>query len=919
MNKILLFTLTVIACTIISETSAQTPQEKQISGIFAGIGFERFAQMVEERSPYRFYFSKSDTDSLEINISVSNATIEEVLENILRGSELHFSIDRENRVFISKGRPLSVKLPADYFTVKPEPTDEPERDDPKEKEDRIFAKNRLWEIGTGGRSISGTEGRLRGIVKSYESGEPIIGALVYTSDRQFRTITDENGSFEIILPKGRHTLIFQNFGAYQEQRQVNILGDGTLNVDMDDNIISLSEVTVTSERSANIERPEMGMASITVQSLKKIPAVLGEVDVLRAVLTLPGVKTVGEASAGFNVRGGAADQNLILFNHATIYNPTHLFGLFSAFNPDMVSQVDLYKAGVPVQHGGRLSSVLDVKAKFGNSEKLSGGGGIGLMTSRLYLEGPLDSLTTFAVGGRSTYSNWLFGMLDEESEFRDSRASFHDLNLNIKRTIDRKNELAFTSYWSQDAFRFDRDTSFSYQNLNFNMGWTHYYNDRLESEISIGHDQYRFGILSLQDALNSFNFGFSMDQSHWKNHFTYELNEKHKLSFGMNHILYNLNPGRLTPEGPESILIPQQVRQEKALESAFYIGNEHEINPKVLVNYGLRYVLYNYLGPNTVNEYPVGTIKTETTKTGEKVYDSGEIINTYHGPEIRISARYSLDNFTSIKAGYNTMRQHIHMITNTAAIAPTDTWKMSDPHLAPQIGDQLAVGYFKNFKENTIETSVEVYYRRMRNLVDFRSGATLILNNDVEQDILNTDGKAYGIELMAKKTTGKLNGWVSYTYSRSLFRTNPNVLGEKINRGRFYPSNFDQPHDVMAAANFEFTKRINTSLNANYSTGRPITLPIAKFNYGGSERVYYSDRNAYRIPDYFRVDISVNLEGNHKIRKLAHASWSLGVYNVLGRSNPYSVYFAPINGIIQGYQLSIFAQPIPFITYNFRF
>jgi hypothetical protein len=915
----LFFIISALFLGLTSVTTAQEKEKLRIRGIFSGIGFQRFAQMVEAGSPYQFFYRNEDVDNIEININAYDSTLEELLSIVLKDSTLNFSIDPSNRVFIFKGDQMVLDFPKGYFNTKTFEASGQSENGEEEKEDRSFAKNRLWEIGNPSEAPSADIGVLNGQVKSFESGEPIIGAMVYTSDQNFRTITDEYGRYEISLPKGRHTLIFQNFGAYQEQRQVNIKGSGTLDVDMDDNIISLSEVTVTSQKSANIERPEMGLANITVQSLKKLPAVLGEVDVLRAVLTLPGVKTVGEASAGFNVRGGAADQNLILFNNATIYNPTHLFGLFSAFNPDMIESVDLYKAGIPVEFGGRLSSVLDVKAKFGNKEKITGGGGIGLLTSRLYLEGPLNQKTTFAVGGRSTYSNWLFGLLDEESAFRDSRASFHDLNLNIRREVNEKNELTLSAYWSQDAFRFDADTSFNYQNRNFNIGWTHYYNEKLESRISIGHDQYQFGILSNQSPLNAFDFNFSMDQSSWKNHFTYEKNGKHTFSFGMNHILYNLNPGKQTPVGPASILLNERVNREKALESSFYFGDEFEINPKLLINYGLRYVLYNYLGPNTINEYPLGNIKTEATKIGETDFSSGEIINTYHGPEVRISARYAIDNFTSIKAGYNTVRQHLHMLTNTAAIAPTDTWKLSDPHLMPQVGGQAALGFFKNLKENAVETSVEVYYRRMRNLVDFRSGATLILNDNIEQDILNTQGRAYGIELMAKKTVGKLNGWVSYTYSRSLLRTNPAELGEKVNEGNFYPSNFDQPHDIMMAANFEFTKRINTSVNANYSTGRPITLPIAKFNYNGADRVYYSDRNAYRIPDYFRVDISVNIEGNHKVRKLAHASWSFGVYNLLGRSNPYSVYFSAINGSLQGYQLSIFAQPIPFITYNFSF
>ncbi len=898
---------------------SQHSEGDPISGIFPGVTFERFAQMVEDRTSYRFYFKTSDVAVIEINLTANGNRLDEILGTVFSGTDLKYSIDGAKRVYISKGMALQTSFPKTFFQRDQAAASASEILIGNSEQDRLFAKNKLWDIGDAEASFSVLQARLRGTVKSSESGSPIIGAIVYAAGLESRGITDENGKYELVLPKGRHTLIFQNFGAYQEQRQVNLLGDGTLDVFMDDNIISLTEVTVTSQRSANIERPEMGLERITVQSMKKIPAVLGEVDVLKAILTLPGVKTVGEASVGFNVRGGAADQNLVLFNQATVYNPSHLFGLFSAFNADMIESVDLYKAGIPVQYGGRLSSVLDVKAKYGNREKIEGGGGIGPMTGRMYLEGPLGRSTTFAAGIRTTYSNWLFGLLDEGSEFRDSRASFADLNLNLSHKINEKNELRLASYGSEDSFRFDSDTTFRYQNRHINLSWISYINEKVEAEFTVGHDNYGFQIDGNLDSLNAFDFGFQMNQSHWRNHFTYALSDKHKLSFGMNHVLYRLSAGTLDARGENSLVIPRRVEPERALESAVYLGDEFEINPQWLISYGLRYVVYNYLGPKAVNRYVSGLIRSDATMEGTAIYGPGDIAQTYHGPEVRLSARYSIDNMTSIKVGYNTSRQFIHMLSNTAAISPTDTWKLSDPNIAPQFGEQASLGFFKNLKNNSIETSVEVYYRRMRNLLDFGSGATLILNEAIEQDILNTSGKAYGVELMAKKTVGKLNGWVSYTYSRSLLQTSAGELAESINQGRFYPSNFDQPHDVMMAANVEFTKRINTSLNANYSTGRPITLPIAKFQYGGSDRVFYSDRNEHRIPDYFRVDLSVNIEGNHRIRKLAHASWSLGIYNVLGRSNPYSVYFAPVNGILQGYQLSIFARPIPFITYNFKF
>jgi hypothetical protein len=694
-------------------------------------------------------------------------------------------------------------------------------------------------------------------------------------------------------------------------------GDGVLDITIEESIISLSEVVVSSEKMSNITRPEMGVQSMSIQSMKRIPAVLGEVDVIQSILTLPGVSTVGEASAGFNVRGGAADQNLVLYQNATIYNPNHLFGFFSAFNPDMVEGVDLYKAGVPVQYGGRLSSVLDVKTNFGNSEKISGAGGIGLLTGRLSLQGPIGDKTTFMVGARSTYSNWLLNLLEENTDFSGSRASFHDVNFNIRHQLDEKNQIYLTSYWSHDDFTFDRDTVFAYSNKNINLGWTHYYNDRLESEFVVGVDQYDFGIDGRQNVLNAFKFGFDIRQEHFRSKFKYEFDDRHTFTFGVNSIRYRMNPGTLEPIG-ESLIIPEQVRFEQALETAFYFGDDFEVTDQLTVNYGMRYVLYNYLGPNQVNQYLEGSLPSESTLLDRQQVDS-RVINTYHGPEFRISGRYSFDNFSSIKAGYNTMRQHIHLLSNTSAITPTDTWKLSDPHIRPQWGDQLSVGYYRNLKGNAYEASLEVYHRNMRNLIDYRSGATLILNHDIEQDILQTEGRAFGAEVMLRKNEGKLNGWVSYTLSRSLLRTAEWETREKINNGNYYPSNFDQPHNVVLVANYEFSKRVNTSLNANYSTGRPITLPVSKFMYAGSERIFFSERNQYRIPDYFRIDLSVNLEGNHKVRKLAHASWSFGVYNVLGRSNPYSVYFTPVNGVMEGYQLSIFAQPIPFITYNFRF
>lgn len=913
-NKIFLI-LTLIYLGFSNLTFGQDAPGNKISGLFPNISFERFAKTVSGNTNYRFFFNPEELKGIQVSVSAKDHDLKDILDIVFHGTDFKFEIDPKARVYITKDKKLQIGFSRDYFKVQ-----ERQEEDIEGLKDgsRVFSRNKLWEIGQDDKSTSRTHATLSGTITGLESGIIVIGASVFEKEKFTQTVTDNNGRYTIVLPKGRHTLFIQNMGGFQEQRQINLKGDGILDIIIEESVISLKEVVVSSGKLSNISRPEMGVQSMSIKSMKRLPAILGEVDVIQSILTLPGVSTVGEASAGFNVRGGAADQNLILYQNATIYNPSHMFGFFSAFNPDMVEGVDLYKAGVPVKYGGRLSSILNVNTNFGNSEKISGGGGIGLLTGRFSIQGPIGENTTFMVGARSTYSNWLLNLLEDNTDFSGSRASFYDLNFNIRHKISNNDHIYLTSYLSHDDFSFDQDTVFSYSNRNMNIGWTHYFNDRLESEVIVGTDRYDFAIDGRQNLINSFRFGFNINQWFVKSNFKYEYNDRHTLSFGVHSIRYELNPGYLEPKG-ESLMLPERVDREQALETAFYLGDDFEINDKLTVNYGGRYVIYNYLGPNLINQYGEGMLPSPSTFTDQFTFDNGSLINTYHGPEFRVSGRYSFNNFESIKAGYNTMRQHIHLLSNTSAITPTDTWKLSDPHIRPQWGDQISLGYYRNFSGNDYETSLEVYHRNMRNLIDYRSGASIILNNDIEQDILQTEGKAYGAEIMLKKNGGKLNGWISYTLSRSLLRTAANETREKINNGEYYPSNFDQPHNLVLVTNYEFSKRINTSLNANYSTGRPVTLPIGKFQYAGSERIFFSDRNQYRIPDYFRIDISVNLEGNHKVRKLAHASWSFGVYNLLGRSNPYSVFFTPVNGIMEGFQLSIFAQPIPFITYNFRF
>jgi hypothetical protein len=383
--------------------------------------------------------------------------------------------------------------------------------------------------------------------------------------------------------------------------------------------------------------------------------------------------------------------------------------------------------------------------------------------------------------------------------------------------------------------------------------------------------------------------------------------------------LYTVKPGNFNAVGTQSLVVPVNVQQEKGIETAFYFGDNIEVNEKLAIEAGIRLNTFTALGASTVINYASGLERNDANVLDTSFYKNGQAIKTYFGPEIRLSARYTLNESSSVKFAFNTLRQNIHMLSNTTAISPTDIWKLSDAHIKPQIGKQLSFGYYKTLEKSGVELSAEVYYKWLNNYLDYKSGATLLLNEHIETEVLNSEGKAYGIELLAKKTTGKLTGWISYTFSRTLLRTKDELTNRPINKGEFYPANFDKPHSTNIIANYKFSHRFNVSFTGVYSTGRPITLPIAVFNYAGGNRVYYSDRNQFRIPDFFRTDISFNIEGNHKVKKLAHSSWSIGVYNLTARKNPYSVYFTTENNQVKGYQLSIFGSAIPFITYNFKF
>ena len=906
---------------------AQKSGDNLITGHFNEATFNQFVEKIESQTSFHFYFDHTQFDTISITVSVDKAYLSSVLDRIFSNTDWHYTIDKENHVFITKGFTLAQELPYGFFTGEDDTTRiiaKNKSDNPgyirrsKSITPEISIENKLYEIGIKRKEAPTGNVNIAGYIRDAESGESISGALIYKDHPHVQVSSDQFGYYSLLLPAGRHTLHVIAPGVFDAKRQVMLYSDGKFDITMEEKVLKLREVIVEVGKEKNVRSTNMGMDKISILAMKQVPAVMGEVDVLRTVLTLPGVKSVGEASTGLNVRGGATDQNLILFNGANIYNPSHLFGFFSAFDADLIKDVTLYKSAIPANYGGRISSVLDINSLDGNDKKISGSAGIGPLTGKFTLEGPLiKDKTTFVAGVRATYSDWLFKLLPKEYE--KSSASFHDATIHISHKANSKNNIYLNGYMSGDKFSLNSDTNYAYNNKNANIKWKHNFNNRFYGVLTAGVDHYDYKVASKNNPVNAYELTYSINQYKANADFSYFLNNKHKLAFGLSSLYYKIHSGTFSPLGKESLVIPDTVEAEQALESALYISDQYDITSNLALEAGIRYSFYNYFGPKYINTYVPGLPRQESNITGKEFYTAGKNIKTFGGPEYRASARYRLSENTSIKASYNTLRQYIHMLSNTATISPTDVWKLSDPYIKPQSGTQVSLGLYKNFKKNTIETSVEVYYKWIENYLDYKSGALLILNHHIETDVFTTKGKSYGVEVMVKKATGKLNGWASYTFSRALIRENDALAGEIINGGNYYPNNFDQPHNANLIGNYRVTHRYSISLNVVYSTGRPITLPTAVFDYGGSSRLTYSYRNEYRIPDYFRSDFSVNMLGDHKLKQRTHNSWTLGIYNWLGRKNAYSIYYVSQNGTVKGYKLSIFGSAIPFLTYNIRF
>ena len=749
-----------------------------------------------------------------------------------------------------------------------------------------------------------------GYVRDAMTGEELIGANVAILETGSGTVSNAYGFYSLSLDQGFYTLVCSYVGYNTKTVSLRLGSDTVLNFELVESFLELEEVTITSEAgNANITRIETGSTKLPIQSIRKIPALLGEVDVIKAIQLLPGVQVTSEGSSGFSVRGGTPDQNLILLDEATVYNASHVMGFFSVFNNDAIKDVKLYKGDIPASSGGRLSSLLDIRMKDGNNRKFTATGGIGSISSRLTLEAPLFSERgSFIISGRRTYAD-LFLLFSRDSIIRDSKLFFYDLNGKINYTINERNRIFVSGYFGKDVFASDF-SGMGFGNRTFSVRWNHLFSKKLFSNFTLINSHYFYDLGTPEGSTPRFTWISYLDDYGGKADFNWYVSPEHTFEFGLSSVYHIIKPGTVTTEDEEGGSSKSELAQNNALESALYISGKSKIGKRFAMRYGLRYAIFNNVGPASVQHY---NDNYETESSVE--YKSGEFFHTHRGLEPRAAMTLLLNDRNSLKASYSRTRQFLQMASNTTAGTPLDIWFPASPNVQPQKSDQVSAGLFHNFLDNRIETSFEIYYKHMDHAIDFKDHAQLYLNPRLEGELRIGQATSYGAELYVKYGFEKISGWLSYTYSKTV-RDIP-----EINEGKPYPAPYDKPHDLALVFSYDISERFLVGASWIYSTGIPFTLPSGRYEVMGNILPVYTGRNEYRLPDYHRLDLSVTFRDKKKPGKRFYGEWNLSVYNAYARKNVWTLNFIQdeADPDITYAQMTYLFSIIPAITYNFKF
>jgi outer membrane receptor for ferrienterochelin and colicin len=885
----------------------------KINWDYNGLTFKEFVEKAESKDNLRFFYKDEWVEDLKLGGYSGPVLLSELLDSVFRGTSLFYLIDNTRYIYITKDFAVRVQHKKreeakTYLT-------------PTDYELLIAgqqAGNIYFEIGDPADINRPGYVTLSGYITSTDTKEPVSGATVYIEKISTGTHSNRYGYYSLALPRGSHQVRFSFIGMKEKLVNVDIFRSGEMNIEMSSTLVPLRETVITADRNVALHRNEVGVEKIDISILKIMPTSMGEPDIIKSVLLVTGVQTIGEGSMGFNVRGGAADQNLILLYGSPVYNSSHFFGFFSSVNSDIIKDVTLYKGGMPVRYGGRISSVLDITTREGNRNELFGNAGISPVATHVLVEGPIKKDTgSFILTGRTTYSNWVLQLIDDEAINR-SRANFYDLNGKVSYDINKNNKLDFSSYMSHDGFRFNSDTLYTFNNRIVALMWRHFYKSRFFSVVTLNNSDYNYNISSTSHPTEAFSMSHRINSTGFKADFNM-YGGRHELNYGLDLTRYAVHPGTYLPASDTSIIVSKIIPEEKAVEGSVYFEDKIALNEYISLNAGIRLSTYFTFGGKSVMIYDPRATKSEISITDTLSFRSGEIIKTYMGPELRASVNIRTSDNSSVKLNYNRTRQYIHLLSNTLSISPTDTWKLCDYYLEPLIGDQYTAGFYKMLFGNRIETSAEVYYKVIRNMFDFKGGTKLVMIENVETDVLPVKGKAYGLELTLKKSVGKIRWSAGYTYSRTFLKSTGSFRDEIINNGNWFPANFDRTNDLVLSFNYLISRRFSLSSSYTWTSGRPITYPVASYYMNDVLLLQYSERNKYRIPTYSRLDLSFIIRGTLKARKLTNPHWIFSVYNVLSRQNVYSIYFTNSKNMVRGYKLSVFGRAIPSLTLSFDF
>jgi hypothetical protein len=895
--------------------NAQIVQKVYIPKDYNNYSLEKFIVEISQVNKLYFYFKPTWISDVKVNIESDTLFLNDLLDKLAMLGKLDYYISKSGNIYLFPQKEMVKKLPIYSFS----------KDQVVEKTissntsgfliSRDANTQTIIEVGKPGGVNFSKKVRVVGHLIDGSNNGPLIGATMYIKNLGIGTATGSSGELVINLKPDTYSAIFQCMGMQEVNCQLKVYSGGSFTLRMFQNVLSIGEVQVTKE---SVKRgSKSGIESVDFLAIKEMPTLMGEKDVLKIAQLLPGIVSVSEGSGGVNVRGGNADQNLFYIDKIPVYNSSHLFGLFSSINSGIVDNFSIYKGQVPVNYGGRLSSVFDVQTRIASKNKFFTEGGVSPISANIDIETPIvKNKIGLMISGRTTYSNWILKQM-KDPVLRKSKASFYDIIASVDYDINKKNKLSIVGYVSNDFFNLNNLTNYSYGNAGGVLEFNHRFLHNLKLSAYLVGSNYHFQTINETSLTDAYEHQYRIGHYELKTEIDWVL-KNHTLKGGFSNTLYNLNRGDIDPYGKESLRTIVSLGNERAMEGSFFLGDEMKIGSRLLVYSGLRYSYYNELGPKTVRNYKDGSEKSDLTVEKIIRYGNNEKIASYSGPEFRAGIDFRAFTNGSFKLALTQMRQYLFMLSNTISLAPDDQWKLADSHIKPQNSLQYSLGYYHHFRTPGLLTSVEVYYKKGNNIVEYKDGADFLSTPYVETNILQGKQSAYGAEFMISKEKGKVNGWISYTYSRSLITvTGPNEW-DKINFGNPYPSNFDKPHVLNMVVNWKINRRFSISSNVVYNSGRPVTLPVGYYYLEGYPYVDYSKRNKYRLPDYFRSDLSLKIEGNLKRVKKAHSYWMLSVYNLTGRKNVNSIFFKSEDGYIRGYQYSVIGVPIYTISWNWK-